>query len=443
MMRNKKFIGAKISRIDLLVVLAVLVSLGFPGNFTEIFGEKIEKILEYIAFFAEIAVMLLSSSNRWADIRIINLSNKYMWQYVFALIIFIESMLVSSSRGAQFITCARLSVTMFFAIWLQEHYSFNKLLKLLCTAQSIFVLFTVIFILLYPGIAFYDTNGTTNILRGLYARKNDCALELEFGIILFIMLLKEGRKQKEYKPWWGAILLLQFLLLVLCQATGTMLSLVVVCLLLLIPDRIRLPIGYLFVVGSVLFLVLVLTVIPLFEDFITALGKDATLTGRIPLWRQIISVMLENKTFTGFGYGAFWGNKSAVALLHTGFRSTSYMGQMATGSHNTLLELWLNSGLIGVAAFFAMILFSTRRLRELESEKYLLSSMVLTFLMMNGLTERSLGGNYDYKMLSLFLALSICSNQTPKIRKILRYTETSSKSVENAADKLIGYRSEQ
>lgn len=427
MTRSKEYKEKNISRMDIFVIFAILVSLGFPGNFVNVFGERIESIMEYAAFFTEIAVMLLSSGENWADIRVINLSSKYMAQYLFILIIFVESMLVSDSPRTQFITCARLSVTMFFAIWLQEQYSFSNLLKVLCMAQGVFVAFTVIFILLYPGIAFYDTNGTTNILRGLCARKNDCALELDFGIILFITLMKEGRKQKEYKPWWGIVLLLQFLLLVLCQATGAMLSLVVICALLLVPDELRLPIGYLYVIGSVLFLVSVLTIMPLFEDFITALGKDATLTGRIPLWRQIIAVMLENKTFTGFGYGAFWGNKDAVALVHAGFRRTSYMSQMTTGSHNVVLEFWLNSGLIGLAAFFGMILFSTRQLRELEQEKYMLSSMILAFLMINGLTERALGGNYDYKMLSLFLTLAICSNQTPTKRKTLRYTKTSSR----------------
>lgn len=42
-------------KIELLVIFAVLISLGFPGNFTEIYGDRVGVLMEYAAFLIEIA----------------------------------------------------------------------------------------------------------------------------------------------------------------------------------------------------------------------------------------------------------------------------------------------------------------------------------------------------------------------------------------------------
>ena len=76
---------------------------------------------------------------------------------------------------------------------------------------------------------------------------------------------------------------------------------------------------------------------PAFAWIIELLGKDATLTGRIPLWKQIISVMTEHNTFTGFGYGMFWRDPQAVDLVHAAFEDDSFLGNMTSGAHNLLL----------------------------------------------------------------------------------------------------------
>ena len=114
----------------------------------------------------------------------------------------------------------------------------------------------------------------------------------------------------------------------------------------------RLPLGWAYIGGSITFLFAALTLMPHLEWFFRAIGKDATLTGRIPLWNRILVVMMNHHTFTGYGYGMFWRDSQAIALIHAGFHEHSFLGTMTTGAHNMLLEFWLNSGLMGIAAFF-------------------------------------------------------------------------------------------
>ena len=398
-------------KIELLVIFSILISLGFPGNLTEIYGNRLGQVLEYTAIGIEILVMVLSSGKSWLDVQIVNLDKKYVPLYLFVVVIFLESMLVTRYRQLQFISCTRLTVTLLFSIWLQERFSFERMVELICIAQTIFVVSITMFMLRYPKEAFESGLTFIHAFKGLYPTKNSMASQLSFGIIVVAFLIRERRRNRKGYSLWIAVLAVQGVLIGMCQATGAVGSLLIAFIPLMLPDRIRLPLGWAYIGGSLLFLFITLTLMPHFEWFFQAIGKDATLTGRIPLWNQIIAVMMNRRTFTGYGYGMFWRDQSAVALIQAGFYEHSFLGNITTGAHNMLMEFWLNIGLIGIAMFFAALLYSMREIGQISHKKYVFSSMVLAYLMVNGLTERCLGGTYDYKTFSIWLVMALCCNR--------------------------------
>ena len=403
-------------RIELLVIFAILVALGFPGNLTAVFGDRLGTLMEYSAFFIEIAVMLISSGNNWLEIQVINLDKKYLAIYLYIAFIFIESMLVARYPSLEFITVTRLAVTALFAIWIQEYFSFRRMVELICIAQALFIILTIGFTAAYPGLAFESGEGYANAFCGLYATKNTNAAQLVFGIAISIYLIYQKARALEPTFWWIVLAVIQILMLALCQATGPIFCLILVLTVLLLPDYARVPVGWLFVIGSVAFLFLALTLMPAFAWFFDAIGKDATLTGRIPLWNRIIDVMIREggNIFTGWGYGMFWRDELAVNLIHSGFDENSFFGTMTTGAHNLVMEYWLNSGLFGLAAFFGCCIFSLRRVKEFPNGEYRFTAMIMAFLMINGFTERAMGGNYAYKDLAFLIIMAIglkCSNQ--------------------------------
>lgn len=410
---RRRSTGASIL-IEMSVIFCLLVSLGFPGQLEVMIGSSLEKMVEYAAFGLEILVMILSSGNTWQDIQLIHLDKKYLVLYAYVGILFVVSMLVTSFPSDQFITCARLLVTLLFAIWMQEFFHLDQILELFCCAQALFVLATIFFMIRYPNYAYESGSGYSHALCGLNPAKNANATEISFGILLTIMLM--GRKIKTRRGpvfRWLVLLSVQGVLLIMCQCTGALFCTLIAVFPLMLKDKFRLPWGLIYITVNIVFLFVALTLMPLFEDIIVAMGKDATLTGRIPMWNYIINVMTFNRPLTGFGYSMFWRDPNATALIHTAFnaRTNPFMANLSTGSHNVIIETWVNSGLIGLSMFFIALLFSFRRMKDIEWERYRFCSVVMTFLTLNGLTERCLGGNYTFGILSVLLVMAMGCNR--------------------------------
>ena len=83
------------------------------------------------------------------------------------------------------------------------------------------------------------------------------------------------------------------------------------------------------------------------DRFIGLLTGDASLTGRLELWRFAVHAASE-RPWLGHGYGAFWDVGAArdpLSRLEPG----SWLGDIETGTinqaHNGYLELWLEMGL--------------------------------------------------------------------------------------------------
>ena len=407
-------------KIELIAVFAILVSLGFPGTLEWLYGEWLGTVMEYGAFFLEMFVMLFSGGKNWMDIRIINLEKRYAILYLFVTEVFIVSMMVTRYPSLQIVTCARLAVTVFFMIWLQERFRFMRLIELICAAQALFVVFTLYIMVRYPLLAYETGENFVDALRGLLTTKNTCAAELVFGCLVTAFLIHEKRKRWEGYRFWAVLWAVQLVLLFMCQATGPVFCLIAASFLFFVPSRVRMPMGWVYIVGSLVFLFATMTLMPAFEWFFDAIGKDATLTGRIPLWNQVIDVMLEHNTLTGFGYGMFWRDPEAYELVHAGFDENSYMGNMTSGAHNVLMEYWVNNGLIGLAVLFGLILYSMRRAEELPEAEYLFCSLIMAYLLTNGFTERCLGGNYDYKMAFFLLVLALCCRRADEAERNLK-----------------------
>ena len=88
------------------------------------------------------------------DVKLLDMKPKYRAIYQFMIFTFAESMLVTDVPKAQVVTSLRLSVTILFAIWLVEHFTLNRILKLFSYAQVLLDLAIVGIIVLRPGIAF-------------------------------------------------------------------------------------------------------------------------------------------------------------------------------------------------------------------------------------------------------------------------------------------------
>lgn len=86
-----------------------------------------------------------------------------------------------------------------------------------------------------------------------------------------------------------------------------------------------------------------------------ALGKDATLTGRVPLW-ELVDASISHRLLLGFGYQAFWteANPDAWAIW-------TKVQWIAPHAHNGYRDTLLSFGVGGMALFVLVVVRAMRQ----------------------------------------------------------------------------------
>lgn len=90
------------------------------------------------------------------------------------------------------------------------------------------------------------------------------------------------------------------------------------------------------------------------EAFAGTLGRDATLTGRTDLWKDLLNEPVN--PVLGIGYQSFWMGPRAEYFWEKYYFHPNQ-------AHNGYLETYLNGGLVGVTLLLAVIVAAARRLK--------------------------------------------------------------------------------
>jgi exopolysaccharide production protein ExoQ len=116
-----------------------------------------------------------------------------------------------------------------------------------------------------------------------------------------------------------------------------------------------------------------------------ALGKDATLTGRVPLWR-LVDQEIAHHLLLGFGYQAFWteANPEAWAIW-------SQIHWMAPHAHNGFRDTLLSFGIVGTSLFAFVLLRALYQGARLQcrapQDGWLWLNVLIVMVMVMNLTE--------------------------------------------------------
>ena len=104
-----------------------------------------------------------------------------------------------------------------------------------------------------------------------------------------------------------------------------------------------------------LVVLLMISMRELLVPILEALGRDATLTGRVPLW-ALVDDRIANRPLLGYGYQAFWTPANSEA-----WRVWAAIGWMAPHSHNGIRETMLSLGAVGTVT---LVIVVARGLRQ-------------------------------------------------------------------------------
>lgn len=395
---------------NMLTIFALMVFLGFPGNFSKIIGGSAVKMIEYLSFAIQFILVMMASGDEVKSVKLVSLYPAYWIMYLYVFYLIADSLMVVSNKKTVIITLVHLLLTVMFSLWLVEQFDLEEMLELVYSAQLVIVGICLICMVILPKVVFYTYQGAKTFC-GLYANKNGCATELSFGILVqLILLLLRVRNKKKISIVFIAMIPLQFGMLLLCKAAGAV-FITIACVGYSLfysvqKKKQKLPLGFIFIVVTIGFLIFALTVLQILEPFLNSIGKDASLTGRVPIWNQVIKVMQESHTMTGYGYEMFWKTDSSLRAFRSGFSKYSWAYNSCSNSHNTIMELWCNTGLIGVVLYYFMFFSADRGIKHLNDEQYIFCSCFMVLFTVRALTERQTDPATVYVMMS-FVALAM------------------------------------
>ncbi|NEQ79185.1 MAG: O-antigen ligase family protein [Moorea sp. SIO2I5] len=380
-------------------VLTVILSGGrSEGDVIQEFDSSLSRLLFVLIYLVTFFLLTL----RWKKVLYVLSQDRWL---SLLLGIAVVSVFWSSEPTTTINRAVALIGTTLFGVYLASRYTIKEQLEMLGWAFGVAVLLSFMFIVALPkyGIMGGVHAGTW---RGIYVHKNVLGKVMVPSAVVFLLLAIRGKKNNLL--FWGGFGFSVILLLFTTSKTA-LVSLIIMLLSLYLYRMLRwrydLLIPAIFAMttfgGSVL-----IWLLDNADALLSAIGKDATLTGRTKLWPFVLD-MIEKQPWLGYGYGSFWNGLNGESAYV--WRAVLWP---APNAHNGLLDLWLALGILGVSIYLIGFSFSLLRaiawLRVSKTSENLWPLLFLTYTVLANITETSVMiQNNIFWVLYTSVALSI------------------------------------
>lgn len=370
----------------LVLVASTGAFLNLSGDFTDQQLDAGQGLWFMKVFWAAAYVVTACLILKQCRIAITSLLRQY-WLIALVVLSFVSAVW----SGAPALTLRKavaLAATTLFGAYFATRYEPGEQLRLLVSACTVVMTFSIAFSILGIGHA---VNTPDAGWIGVFVHRNAFGRMMVFSAGAFLAFAYTDRTHKNSGYMRTAI---AFLLILMSTSRG---ALVYGCALLvafLYFVRLRQTTRAPKVLKQTLFAAVLLAavgcvVLKYFDAITAAMGRDANMTGRIPMWIYSAVFALQHP-WLGYGFNAFWrgaeGPSAGIWQL---------LSWAAPHAHNGLLNLWLDLGFVGVGIFlcgFAVtVVRSFRFLRRCEeSAAALWPCTFLAFFVVSNLTESSM-----------------------------------------------------
>ncbi|MDJ0800847.1 MAG: O-antigen ligase family protein [Calothrix sp. MO_167.B12] len=310
-----------------------------------------------------------------------------------------------------------------FSLYFASRFSLKEQIRLVGYTLLIGGVLSIICALGLPQVGRHITGEHTGAWKGIYGHKNSLGSMMLLGSLSCFYLPINKFKIVKYLGF-GFLFLLMF-----TSTSRTALVLFGVILLIMFiyqKFRWRGKISVILLDMGILVLgCFTLVIVSYWTELLTGLGRDPSLTGRIPIWSVMINRLME-RPWLGFGRGAFFAPHSPYAIE---VGQVIGSGWHPPHGHNGFLDLAIDFGLIGLSLFlityvttFTQVLkqaYATRKPEEL----WLLAFMF--FLILNNITESLLLYQTNLYWV-LFLTIAFTVNQVKFGKKMPETIQISS-----------------
>jgi len=268
--------------------------------------------------------------------------------------------------------------------------------------------------LFFPAIGTHIGYPYYGAWRGIFWSKNYMGPIVAFGSLVFLFHI--------YLSWKKILALLVNILFYLLTALLVFLSKCASALILMVI----LNLGFLlvlawvkwkklinkshYIIGAIVFALLIIIFFLNLNFFLGLVGRDSTLTGRYPLWSYLIHYGWTNHPFLGSGFGATW--ESNNFRYTTGIAVKWNLTPLV--SDNGYIDMFLDLGLVGVVLSISMILFCLYRVaRYTFKEQTVISFFPLLLMAFVIIVNLDLSFFLNLEFFTWFLMIFALFSTTP------------------------------
>jgi exopolysaccharide production protein ExoQ len=268
------------------------------------------------------------------------------------------SILWSAQPGETLERSVALLGTSLFGAYLGWRYTLGRMIFLLAVALSIGVGLSLLMIVLVPSIGVEDSGKLAGTWIGVNLHKN--ALGAMAGLACLAIGYAITDSYGARRLVFCLALLGAVAVLLGSRSTSSIVATAVVVALSFWGRYLQRSPNEIPILTLILVIALAITGIAvigsdLIESTLAFLGKNPTLSNRLPLW-SLVWHYIEQRFWLGFGYEAFWG---ADAEAMREIEAELYFDPFY--AHNGLLETWLNGGLVLVALVLFLLCITMLR----------------------------------------------------------------------------------
>jgi exopolysaccharide production protein ExoQ len=384
------------------VVLVLLLSLGAFMNLTITGPIETQNVgmlgMQILWSFLYVLTLVLYLHNCGTPLRTLFIVSPLIAVVAFAF----ASVFWSQDPALTLRRSIALGLSLVFGVYFASRFSRKEQLRLLAWACGVCIVFSFLFELL----GLNPSEGTPG-WYGVFDIKNELGQAMVLSVLVFLFW-------KKVEPEHRALATAGFVASVTLLALSLAMTAVVVfaVLMVLLPYlQWTLRKSMRRMVGGITFLLAAGTVSALYmgthlEEVTGVLGKDPTLTGRVPLW-IISAVMALQRPWLGYGFNAFWLPDQTYTS-----RIWHLLTWMPPQAHNGVLELWLELGVVGTGLYFLVFAYYVARALSFSRHNsepaaaWPMAFLILIFLA-NLTTAFFLQGNNIYFILYVALATSM------------------------------------
>jgi exopolysaccharide production protein ExoQ len=300
-----------------------------------------------------------------------------------------------------------------FGIYFASRFTLKEQVRLLAIFVSVTTFLSLLFGLLLPeyGImgmseAFSSPQDKAHIgaWQGVFTHKNALGRYMDLSSIILMLSMNS-----DYKFYWLRWIGLGSSVLLILLSTSKTALVILFTLIMLIPLLKSLRWNYSWKIPLLTSLILFIgsattLLIDNLDNILSALGRDATLSGRSDIWREVLWA-INQRPWLGYGYEGFWHDGSGVEVIWNELKF------QVSHAHNGVLDVLLQIGLVGTFLFVLTYFTACRKaialLRKTESLEGLYPLVFLIFTILVNITESSLLEANSYLIMYITITLSL------------------------------------